>query len=136
MSPIGRKVSDGKAFNLTVPAGDVVADGELYRIGGINGFAVGDVAADDTDRTRAFEASTEFVHSIHVPAAVNPAVGAVLYWAAPAAAFQDGQVNLQAAPAAAGDSPCFWVTEARSSDPDGGYVLRGRVLNGHVVGTT
>lgn len=132
---MGRKVSDGKAFNLAVPAGDAVVDGELYRIGNINGFAVGDVAVADTDRTRAFEASTEFIHSIHVPAALNPAVGAVLYWAVPAA-FQDGQVNLQAAPAAAGDSPCFWVTEARSADPDGGFVLRGRVLNGHVVGTT
>lgn len=126
---MGRKVTDGKAVNLTVPDTKAVADGELYRIGGINGFATGEVAADDTARTLAFETDTNAIWSIHVPSGVNPAAGALLYWTDPSA-FQDGPTKLAAAAATAGDAPCFFVTQARSSDPDGGYVLRGRVLNG------
>lgn len=127
---MGRKVSDGKAFNLAVPAGQVVEDGELYRIGGLNGVAVGEVGASDTARTLAFEADPPAIYSIHVPTAVNPAVGKFLFWAAPAS-FQSGPTNLQTYPAATGDAPCFFVTEARSLDTTGAaYVLRGRVLNG------
>lgn len=126
---MGRKVSDGKAFNRTVPGGHAVSDYELYRIGGINGLAIGAVAVGDTVRTLAFEADPSAVYSIHVPAGVNPAEGDYLYWADPTT-FQDGAVNLRVTPAHVGDAPCFWVTQARSADPDGGYVLRGRCLNG------
>jgi hypothetical protein len=126
---MGRKVSDGGAVNLTVPGGDAVSDGELYRIGGINGFAIGDVVTTDTDRTKAFDINPSFIYSIHVPSGVNPAAGALLYWATPGS-FQAGPTNLQTTPATQGDFPCFFVTQARSADPDGGYVLRGRVLNG------
>lgn len=130
---MGRKVSDGKAFNLTVPEGKAVADYELYRIDGVNGLAIGVVTVADTERTKAFEADTNAVYSIHVPAGVNPDPGDYLYWDDPTD-FQSGLLDLLAAPSAVGDAPCFWVTASRSSDGAGGYVLRGRVLNG-VTGT-
>jgi len=134
---VGRKVSDGKAFNLTVPAGKAVSDYELYRISGINGVAIGEVAVADTARTLAFEADPAAVYSIHIPSGVNPAPGDVLYWAAPSTNFQDGAVNLQTTPGSGhgGAQPCFFVTESRSQDPDGNYVLRGRVLNGTGTGS-
>lgn len=128
---MGRKVSDGKAFDLTVPDGTAVADGELIRAGGLNGCIVGEVAqtADANGRTRSAEAAHDFIHEIHVPSGLNPAVGDVLFWAAPGS-FQYGPTNLQAAAATAGDSPCFFVTKTRVADNDGNYVIRGRVLNG------
>ena len=129
MSPIGRKLSDGKAINLTVPDSEVVLDYELYRIDGVNGLAVGAVASTDTDRTLAFECDTNAIYRIHVPTAVNPSAGDLLYWDDPSS-FQSGPDDLLAAASAGGDAPCFWVTEARASDGDGGYVLSGRVLNG------
>lgn len=127
---MGRKVTDGKAINRTVPAGKAVVDGELYRIGGVNGLSIGVVAVGDTARTLAFECDTNAIYSIHLPDAVNPARGDFLYWADPTLTFQDGAVDLLAAPHVWNQAPCFWVTEVRSADPDGGYVVRGRIING------
>lgn len=118
---MGRKVSDGKAFNLTVPGGEAVLDGELYRIDGLNGFAIGAVEVTDTDRTLAFESDTNAIHSINVPEGVDPAVGDVLYWT-DASAFQSGPDDLVEA---GSGPPCFFVTGAKVNG-----VVRGRVLNG------
>lgn len=124
---MGRKLSDGKAVNLTVPDGEAVLDYELYRIG-VNGVSVGAVATGDTARTLAFEIDTNFIYRIHVPTGVNPGVDDLLYWDDPTS-FQSGPDDLVAAPTSYGDRPCFWVTEVRTSDGAGGYVLSGRVLN-------
>lgn len=126
---MGRKVTDGKAFNVTIPGSNVVADGELVRVGGLNGCVVGSVAAADTERTRAAEAAHDFVHEIHVPSGVNPAAGTFLFWSTPGS-YQYGPSHLRTTPASAGDAPCFFVTASRVADVDGNYVLRGRVLNG------
>lgn len=126
---MGRRKTDGLAINMTVPDATAVADYELYRIGGINGLAITDVAADDVERTIAFETDTNAIYSIHAPSGVNPAAGALLYWTTPGS-FQDCSLHLRTTPATQGDSPCFFVTKARSADPDGGFVLEGRVLNG------
>lgn len=120
-----RKVSDGKSFNLTIPAyGSTVADGELVRVGGLNGCIVGEVTTAEVNRQKACEAAHDFIHSITVPAALNPAVGTFLYWALPGS-FQYGPVDLVATPATAGDPPCFFVTGAKANG-----MIRGRVLNG------
>lgn len=124
---MGRKVSDGKAWNVTIPAESYdVLDGELVRVSGVNGCTVGEVLQTDTDRTLAIECAHDFIHSIHLPSAVNPAAGDFLYWATPSA-FQYGPTHLQATKNGA---PAFFVMESRTSDGAGGYVVRGRVLNG------
>jgi hypothetical protein len=127
---MGKKVSDGKTVNLTVPNGDATESYELYRINGINGICVTPVGASDTQRTVAFEVENNFIYEIHVPAGVNPAVGTDLYWSTPGS-FQDGSQHLRTTPATQGDFPCFFVTKARQLDSGGvDYVIQGRLLNG------
>lgn len=128
---MGRKVSDGKSFDLTVPGGHATADMELYRIAGKNGICIGVVAVADVERTKSFEADPPAIYSVHCPSGVNPNPGDFLYWATnDGTTFQDCHTNLAATPNGLGEPPCFWVTAARSSDGAGGYVVRGRVLNG------
>lgn len=122
---MGQKISDGKAFNLTVPGGSAVIDNELYRIGGINGLSIGAVATSDTARTLAFEADPAAVYSVYIPDALSPVAGAFLYWNDPTA-FQYGRTNLKATPQHDGDIPCFFVTKAKNA---ANYV-QGRILNG------
>jgi hypothetical protein len=52
---MGYKVSDGKTFDATAPAAQVINDGDLYRIGGWNGIAIGAKDGTQTDRTMSFE---------------------------------------------------------------------------------
>lgn len=123
---MGRKVSDGKAQNRTAPAGKIINDGDLYRILGWNGSAIGNVVVADTARTLAFEADPPAIYSIKCTVALTPAVGAFLYWATnDATTYQDGAINCVASAAVAGDRPCFLVTEAKNA---AGYI-RGRILN-------
>ena len=125
---MGRKVSDGKAFDAASPGAEVIVDYDLYRIGGWNGCAVGSKLAADTDRMQAFECDTAAIYSIEVPAALNPAVGAYLWWTVnDATTFQRGDTDLLAAdPAAAGVSnePCFKVLVAKNA----AGCVQGRVL--------
>lgn len=124
---MGQRISDGKAFNGTVPSGQVINDYDLYRVSGKNGCAVGSKDATQLDRTLAFEMDTNAIYSIKVPSALNPAVGRCLFWADPTQAFQRGDTHLTGVePVASGDAPCFWVTGAKNA---AGYV-QGRVLNG------
>lgn len=142
---MGRKTGDGKAFDRAVPSTKVVTDGELYRIGGVNGMAIvsgvsagrttpGTVDADDTDRSIVLEADPPAAYSVHIPAALNPNPGDFLFWNDPSTGtgFQAGVTDLKAAPTGTShmDGPCFLVTSARSSDGAGGYVVRGRIING------
>jgi hypothetical protein len=144
---MGFFLSDGRAENLTVPAAQVVNHGDLYRIadatnGGLNGIAIvdgigrapmGQISAVDTDRTIAFEIAAERIWYVKASAAViasNPKIGAFLYWATPAADFQDGALNTQVTPATAGDPPCAFVVRRKDAS---GYIGV-RVLNG-VTGT-
>lgn len=120
---MGRKVSDGKSFDATAPAGQVINDYDLYRIGGWNGCAVGAKDGTQTDRTMSFECDTNAVYSIKVPAGVNPAAGDKLYWTTnDDSTFQRGDTHLAAA-GAAGQLPCFHVLVAKNA---AGYV-QGRV---------
>ena len=121
---MGQKISDGKAPAVTFPASEVINDYDLYRVNGWNGCAIGALDADDTARTLAFEMDTNAVYSVKLPGALNPAVGAVLYWATPGS-FQRGDTHLQAAPATAGDPPAFKVLATKNA---AGYA-QGRVLN-------
>src|SRR3954470_358258 len=108
---MGRKVTDGKAFNATAPAAQIINDGDLYRIGGWNGIAIGAKDATQTDRTLSFEMDTNAIYDIKLPAGITPAVGDFLYWATnDLTTFQRGDTNLTLAAAAAnGQQPCAQV---------------------------
>jgi hypothetical protein len=112
---MGRKVSDGKATNVTFPAGQVINDYDLYRVGGWNIAAIGALDATETDRTRAGECDPAAVYSVKLPAGLNPAAGDKLYWATnDSATFQRGDTNLAAA-GAAGQLPCAHVLKTKNA---------------------
>lgn len=121
---MGQKISDGKAVDLVAPSGQVINDGDMFRIGGWNGSAIG---ANDgvAAKTMAFECDPAAIYSVKVPAALSPAVGAKLFWAtADNTTFQRGDTNL-AATGAAGQLPCFKCLSTKNA---AGYV-QGRILN-------
>lgn len=112
---MGRKVSDGKAFDAVAPAGQVINDGDLYRIGGWNGSAIGQKDAVQTDRAMSFEDDTDAIYSILVPAGLVPVVGQFLFWATnDNTTFQRGDTNL-ALTGAAGQAGCFKVLTAKNA---------------------
>lgn len=123
---MGRKVSDGKAFNAASPSGQVINDFDYYRIGGWNGAAVGAKDAVQTDRMQAFECDPAAVYEILVPAGLAPAVGDELFWTTnDVTTFQRADTHLVAKAASAnGQLPCFIVTKAKNA---AGYI-RGRII--------
>jgi hypothetical protein len=120
---MGRKVSDGNAFDATAPAA-VINDGDLYRIGGWNGSAVGAKDASQTDRTLSFEADPAAIYSVLIPAGITPIVGQLLYWTAnDNTTFQRGDTHL-AVSGAAGQLPCFKVLVLKNA----ANYAQGRIL--------
>lgn len=77
---MGHLYSDGKAIDVTAPAGDY-SFGDLYRIDLWSGIAMDTIAAADTERGMALEVS-ERIWKIKVPAGLTPTVGQYLYWTA------------------------------------------------------
>lgn len=125
VTAMGYKVSDGKAVDVTMPA-QVINDGDLYRVGGWNGFAIGAKDAVQADRTMSIETDPAAIYSFKVPAAVNPAVGAKLFWATKdSTTFQDGAVNLQAGASATDTTGAVIITATKNA---AGY-CQGRVVN-------
>lgn len=125
---MGRKVSDGKAFDATAPTSQVINDYDLYRIGGWNGVAIGAKDATQTDRAMSFEMDPAAIYSILIPSALNPAVGAELYWAVnDNTTFQRGDTDLLAAPptaAATTITPCFKVSRTKNAANE----VQGRIM--------
>lgn len=104
---MGRKVSDGKAFDVVMPTGQVINDYDLYRVGGVNGVAIG---TNDGVAIKAMsvEADVNAVYSVKVPAGIAPVPGDFGYWATnDSTTFQRGDTNLTLQAASAnGQSPC------------------------------
>lgn len=113
---MSRKYSDGKAFDAAAPSGQIINDGDLFRIGGWNGCAIGAKDASQTDRTLSFECDVDAVYDIKLPA-ITPVVGDFLYWATnDSTTFQRGDTNLTLAAAAAnGQQPCAQVLIAKNA---------------------
>lgn len=93
---MGQLKHDGRATQggVTFPAGEIVF-GDLYRVDGISGFALKNIATGATPRVAGMEISKERVWYIKLPAAVNPAKGDLLYWTA-GAGFKRGDTDLTA----------------------------------------
>jgi hypothetical protein len=121
---MGFKISDGKAFDAAAPSSTVINDGDLYRVGGFNGFAIGAKDATQADRTLSFEMDQQAWWKIKLPDGLEPDPGDLLYWDDPSA-FQAGEDDLQASAASPGDRPACEVVESIN---DAGYATV-RVLN-------
>jgi hypothetical protein len=122
---VGQLKSDGRASlgGVTFPAG-TITKGDLYRLNLWNCIALANIATTDTVRTIGVEYSTERIWYVKFPAALNPAVGAFVYWTS-GTGFKRGDTDLVASPATAGDAPCGKVEEVKNAN---GYAAI-RVLN-------
>jgi hypothetical protein len=89
---MGQLKSDGRAINVTFPAG-VITFGDLYRIDGWTGVALEDFASGETPRAGALEIAAERIWYVKAPAAVNGARGTLVYWTA-GAGFKRADTDL------------------------------------------
>jgi hypothetical protein len=119
---MGQLKHDGRATQggFTAPAG-IFTFGDLYRINDWNGIALSSIGSADTVRSLDLEISSERIWYVKVPAAINPAIGAFVYWTA-GAGLKRGDTDLATAVVGA---PVGKVEEVKDAN---GYMAI-RVLN-------
>lgn len=112
---MGRRITDGKSIDVTAPDATAIAKGELYRIGGITGFAFVDVGATDVDRGVALD--QEFsVWRVKVPVGTCGTRGMVVYWEDDTIAnFKKSETDIVDAPFSEGSLPIAQVIAVRSA---------------------
>ena len=116
---MGRKVTDGRAVDVTAPAGTFEM-GELYRIDGWTGFAMDEILPAETDRGMALEVC-ESLWRIKVPVATAAARGDFLGWSA-GAGTKLGPTDLVAIAAPTdGGTPVLAVAKVEGVRNAGGY---------------
>lgn len=120
---MGQLKHDGRATQggFSAPAATQMIKGDLYRLNNWNHICLANIGASDTARSYDGEIAPDRVWYVKLPAALNPAVGDVLYWTA-GAGFKRGDTDLAAAVVG---SPACKVEEAKNAN---GYAAV-RVLN-------
>src|SRR3954470_11290179 len=95
---MGQLKHDGRASQggFTAPAATAISFGDLYRINQWNHIALSTIGASDTVRGYDGEIAPDRIWYVKLPAALNPAVGDVLYWTA-GAGFKRGDTDLAVA---------------------------------------
>lgn len=111
---MGHKRDDGDAVDVSATGSTVFNYGDLYRLGGITGFALSAKTAAQTDRGMALEINKNHVWKALLPAGVTPAVGDLLYWTA-GTGLKKGDTDITATPTG---QPVVQVVEAKNA---GGY---------------
>lgn len=76
---MGRKITDGKAVDVVVPASTLVEKGELYRINGWTGFAMDQIDATEVDRGVSLEVC-DSTWRVKVPAGTCGTRGNYVRW--------------------------------------------------------
>ncbi len=127
---MGNLVGDGKAVNVTCPAGDLF-HGDLYRISNWTGFLLNDCLTAATDRTRAMEVAVNRVWEIKMPAALNPAVGDLLSWSTGVGTFKRGDTDLVALAASGSQGPVIKVLKAKNAAGYATVMLVGQGSEAH-----
>jgi hypothetical protein len=126
---VGRKVTDGKAVDVTAPGSTHIETGEVYRIDGWTGFSMDDIAADEVDRGMALEC-TESVWSVKTPSGTAATRGAYLQWAT-GTGFRAGPTQLEdVAIPAAGGVPDTAVAKVETPRNSGGYARIRLIMGG------
>lgn len=121
---MGQLKGDGRATTgatFSAPAGQAINFGDLYRLNNWNHIALAKIGTGDTVRSYGGEFAPDRIWYVLLPAALNPAVGDVLYWTA-GTGFKRGDTDLSATVAG---SPVCKVEEAKNAN---GYAAV-RVLN-------
>lgn len=120
---MGQLKTDGRATQggFTAPGATVITFGDLYRLNDWNHIALQSIGSADTVRVYDGEISAERIWYVKFPAALNPAIGAYLYWTT-GAGFKRGDTDLAAAVVGA---PVAKVEEVKNAN---GYAAV-RVLN-------
>jgi hypothetical protein len=90
---MGRKITDGKAVDVTAPSSTLITKGELYRIDNFTGFAMDTIEATDTERGVALEV-TESLWRVLVPAGTCGTRGLYVKWSVNDGTFQDAATDL------------------------------------------
>ena len=115
---MGQLKTDGRATQggVTFPAG-VITFGDLYRVNGITGVAMKNIAAADTDRVCDMEIAPDRIWYVKLPVGVTGAKGDYLAWTTAATAtFQRGDTDLVAFVVATQKFPCAVVEEAKDAN--------------------
>ena len=116
---MGRKITDGQAIDVTVPAG-TVDFGELVRIDNWTGFAMDTIPSTATDRGMAIDVSRA-LYRCKVPVGVAAARGDFVQWTT-GAGFKKGETDLSAIAAPTdGSTPILAVAKVEGVRNSGGY---------------
>jgi len=124
---MGQLKTDGRATQggVTWPAG-IITFGDLYRVAGITGVALKNIAAADTMRNADMEIAPDRIWYVKLPSALTAPKGTYLGWAsATIATFQRGDTNLEIFVLATHKFPCAVVEEAK----DANHYAAVRILN-------
>lgn len=117
---MGRKVTDGRAIDVSAPAATLIEKGELYRIDGWTGFALDQIDATEVDKAFALEVC-ESLWRVKVPAATAAARGDFLGWTT-GAGFKKGSTDLVAIAAPVdGSVPVLAVAKVEGVRNSTGY---------------
>lgn len=111
---MGNLAGDGKAVDVTCPAGDLF-HGDLYRISGWTGFLLDDCLTAETDRARSMEVAWNRKWEIKMPAGLTPAVGDLLSWSTGVGTFKRGDTDLVANSTAGSQGPVVKVLKAKNA---------------------
>jgi predicted RecA/RadA family phage recombinase len=117
---MGQLKTDGRATQggITWPAG-IITFGDLYRVGGLTGVALNNVAAADAGQARKgdMEIAPDRIWYVKVPSGLTAAKGDYLAWGTAATAtFQRGDTDLVAFVAATHKFPCAVVEETKDAN--------------------
>ena len=116
---MGRKVTDGQALDITLPAGSCDF-GELIRVDYWTGFAMDTIASGATDRGLALDVS-KALYRCKVPVGVAAARGDFVSWAT-GAGYKKGETDLTAIAAPTdGSTPILAVAKVEGVRNASGY---------------
>lgn len=117
---MGRKVTEGGAIDVVVPATKATQKGEIYRIDGWTGFALDQIDVTEVDRAVALDL-TRSLWRCKVPAATAVARGDYLGWTT-GAGWKQGDTDLSAIAAPAdGSTPVLAVAKVEGVRNSTGY---------------
>lgn len=89
---MGRKVTDGQAVDVVVPASTLVEKGEMYRMDNFTGFSADEITETEVDRAVALVVNQE-IWRCKVPAGTCGTRGGYVKWSA-GTGFKDAATDL------------------------------------------
>lgn len=126
---MGHLIGDGKAVDVTVPAG-TYSHGDLYRIGGWTGFLIDDCSATATDRKRAMEVAWNRIWNAKMPAGLTVVAGALYSWST-GTGDKRGDTDLVALATAGSQGPVVKALGAKNANGYAQVMIVGQGSEAH-----